>query len=115
MAELELLHLLAADGRDPVGEWIDGLADRRAAAAVLLRIGRLRRGLYGDCRSVGGGGLELRIDVGPGYRACFARPGPDSVLLLAGGDKRRQHDDIESARRAWASARKSRRSFARAP
>ena len=113
MVELDLRHYRTSDGGDPVGEWIDSLADRRAAAAVLLRIGRLRRGLFGDCRSVGGGVSELRIHIGAGYRVYFVRPDPHTVLLLRGGDKRHQHDDIESARRTWTEIRPSRGSLER--
>ena len=79
------------------------MRDKRARAAVLLRIGRMERGLFGDARSVGGGVSELRSDVGPGYRVYFGRIGDRIVLLLCGGDKRRQDDDIARAKRYWAS------------
>lgn len=62
----------AADGRDVFAEWLDSLADRRASAAVAMRIGRLRRGLLGDWRVCRAGIMELRIDVGTGYRVYFA-------------------------------------------
>ena len=53
---------------------------------------------FGDAKSVGGGVSELRIDYGPGYRVYFARRETELVLLLAGGDKRTQWKDIETAR-----------------
>ena len=39
------------------------------------------------------------IDYGPGYRVYFKRQGRTVVILLAGGDKRSQSDDIETALR----------------
>ena len=42
---------------------------------------------------------ELRIDYGPGYRVYFAELGPEEVLLLVGGDKRTQEQDIKKARK----------------
>ena len=40
---------------------------------------------------------ELRIDWGPGYRVYYAMIGKECVLLLCGGDKRKQFSDIERA------------------
>ena len=98
---MEVRHYRTLDGRDPVVEWLESIRDRRARAAILLRIGRLERGLFGDCKSVGDGVSELRIDLGPGYRLYFGRHGEQVILLLCGGDKRRQRDDIARAKRYW--------------
>jgi putative addiction module killer protein len=98
---MEVRHFHTPDGRDPVAEWLDGMRDSRARAAILLRIGRLERGLFGDCKSLGDGVSELRIDVGPGYRLYFGRRGERIVLLLCGGDKRGQRGDIARAKRYW--------------
>ena len=40
---------------------------------------------------------ELRVDLGPGYRVYFSLVTPTTVLLIHGGDKRRQDRDIELA------------------
>ena len=66
-----------------------------------MRIRRLESGNFGDCKSVGAGVLELRVDVGPGYRLYCARRGVDLVVLLCGGDKRGQSADIERAKDYW--------------
>ena len=79
--------------------WLDGLRDVRARARVLVRVERLAAGNPGDVRPVGEGVSELRIDYGPGYRVYFKRQGRTVVILLAGGDKRSQSDDIETALR----------------
>ncbi|MCY4059945.1 MAG: type II toxin-antitoxin system RelE/ParE family toxin [Gammaproteobacteria bacterium] len=79
--------------------WLDGLRDVRARARVQVRIERLAAGNPGDVRPVGEGVSELRIDYGPGYRVYYKRQGSTVVVLLAGGDKRTQSDDIETALR----------------
>ena len=79
--------------------WLDGLRDVRARARVLVRVERLAAGNPGDVRPVGEGVSELRIDYGPGYRVYFKKQGHMIVVLLAGGDKRTQTQDIETALR----------------
>jgi putative addiction module killer protein len=64
----------------------------------LIRIERITEGKMGDCKSVGGGVSEARIDYGPGYRVYFTRKGDRLVLLLCGGDKSSQSRDIERAK-----------------
>jgi putative addiction module killer protein len=78
-------------------EWMADLADVRARARIVARIERLAFGLFGDAKQVGDGVSELRIDYGPGYRVYYAQRGKDLVILLCGGDKRRQSADIKTA------------------
>jgi putative addiction module killer protein len=78
-------------------EWLDGLRDLRARARVQARIERLAMGNPGDVRPVGEGISELRVDHGPGYRLYFTRRGPELILLLMGGDKGTQTEDIRAA------------------
>jgi len=54
-------------------------------------------GNFGDCRALREGVSELRIDWGPGYRVYYAMMGRTCVLLLCGGDKRRQLSDMKRA------------------
>lgn len=79
--------------------WLRRLKDRRAAVRVLVRIDRLAAGNPGDVKPVGGGISELRIDYGPGYRVYYLQDGPQLILLLCGGDKSSQRQDIEEAHR----------------
>jgi probable addiction module antidote protein/putative addiction module killer protein len=69
-------------------QWLDRLADRRAASRIAQRIVRLQSGLIGDAKPVGGGVSELRVDYGPGYRVYFVQQGEVLIILLCGGDKR---------------------------
>ena len=80
-------------------KWLDSLRDTRARARVLVRVERLAAGNPGDVRPVGEGVSELRIDYGPGYRVYFKKQGRTIVVLLAGGDKRSQNRDVETALR----------------
>lgn len=84
------------NGREPFIEWLCSLRDDRAADRVKARIARLRLGNFGDLRSVGGGILELRIDYGPGYRV-YGTVSRDFVVLLCGGTKSTQYEDIKKA------------------
>ena len=77
--------------------WRDGIKDRQALARINARIRRLAGGNPGDVKPVRAGVSELRIDYGPGYRVYFIRRGPLVIVLLAGGDKRKQDADIERA------------------
>lgn len=77
--------------------WIARLRDDRARMRIELRIRRLQLGNAGDVKPVGEGVSEMRIDYGPGYRVYFTRQGDTIMVLLAGGDKRTQARDIETA------------------
>ena len=77
--------------------WLDALADTKARAAVVTRLGRLALGNAGDVKPVGSGVSEMRIDVGPGYRAYYMRVGQQVFLMLGGGDKASQSQDISRA------------------
>lgn len=83
---------------DVYARWIEKLLDRKAKARIAIRIRRLSLGNLGDVRPVGGGVSELRIDYGPGYRVYFLKKGVALVVLLAGGDKSSQANDITKAR-----------------
>ena len=72
--------------------------DRQARARIDVRIRRLSLGNPGDVMPVGEGVSELRVDYGPGYRVYFVQRGQTLVILLAGGDKRTQDQDIKTAR-----------------
>ncbi|NOQ21177.1 MAG: type II toxin-antitoxin system RelE/ParE family toxin [Candidatus Aegiribacteria sp.] len=80
-------------------KWIDNLRDIHARARVQARIERFATGHAGDTKPVGEGVSEMRIDYGPGYRVYFRKQGRAVIILLAGGDKRTQRRDIETALR----------------
>ncbi len=77
--------------------WFSGLRDRQAKARIDTRIRRLSLGNPGDVKPVGSGVSELRIDHGSGYRVYFIQIESTLIVLLAGGDKRTQQQDIGQA------------------
>ena len=98
---IEIRRYLTASGRDVVGEWMADLADQRARAKIAVRLARVQAGNFGDCRALGNGVWELRVDWGPGFRIYYAMAGKFVVLLLCGGDKKTQAADIQAAIEYW--------------
>ena len=92
----ELIHYQER-GVDLFAKWLDGLKDRHAQARIAARMVRLENGNFGDCKPVGDGVWELRIDWGPGYRVCYAIENKRLLLLCDGGDKRTQSANIARA------------------
>ncbi len=78
-------------------KWFTRLRDLQARARINARIRRLSLGNPGDVKPVGEGVSKLRIDYGPGYRVYYLRNGPSLIILLAGGDKSSQQQDIQTA------------------
>lgn len=97
---------MRADGKAPFIDWWESLRDRRTGEKIRARIARVRLGNLGDHRWVGAGVGELRIDFGPGYRVYFGQVGVRLVLLLCGGDKSSQREDIDEAKVCWADYRR---------
>lgn len=98
---MQIEHFTSFAGEDVFGDWLDGLNDAQAAARVAIRIDRMKNGNFGDTKHLVAGVYELRIDFGPGYRVYYARVDSICVLLLCGGDKRKQSADIKRAIGYW--------------
>lgn len=81
--------------------WLSSLQDLAARANILARIGRARLGNFGDIKPINAGVIEMRVDFGPGYRVYFAREGRTVYLLLNGGDKSSQKQDVKRAIALW--------------
>lgn len=79
-------------------KWLAALRDRKAQTVIAARIDRVRAGNLGNCRALGDGLWELKIDFGPGYRLYYTIEDGRLVILLAGGDKSSQERDIAAAR-----------------
>ena len=73
-----------------------------AAAKITVALSRIERGALSNAKTVGDGVSEFKIDFGPGYRVYFGMDGLALVILLGGGTKRRQTNDIETAKGLWA-------------
>jgi putative addiction module killer protein len=79
--------------------WVDRLRDRTAQIQIAARLRRAEFGHLGDCKPVGEGVSEMRVDTGPGYRLYFLKRGNVVIVMLAGGDKSSQRRDIRRAHR----------------
>ena len=88
------------NGKSPFAEWFNGL-DPVAAARVDRYIRRMESGNFGAAKRLREGVLELRLDIGPGYRVYFALAYKNVVVILGGGDKKRQSSDIAIAVERW--------------
>lgn len=97
----EIENYLKTDGTSPFEQWYYSLRDIRARKKIQVRLDRIKLGNLGDYRSVAQGVFELRIDYGPGYRVYFGQVGLTIVLLLCGGDKSTQQQDIGKAQEYW--------------
>lgn len=98
---MDVREYVDVNGRSPFGEWF-GQLDARSAAKVAVAVARMGGGNFSNVKGVGSSVLEYRLNYGPGYRIYFAMDGKLIVILLAGGTKKRQQRDIESAQARWA-------------
>jgi len=78
-------------------DWINSLKDRAGRARVQVRVDRLVHGNPGHHRVLTDGVCELKVDFGPGYRVYYTERAGVLIVLLAGGDKSSQQQDIRTA------------------
>jgi putative addiction module killer protein len=97
---IEIRTYVGEDGRAPFARWLASL-DRVAASRVAVALGRLEDGNVNQLKGVGEGVFELRIAFGPVYRIYLGQEGSRLVILLWGGTKHRQDEDIARAKRYW--------------
>ena len=92
-------------GRSPFARWLRAL-NVHAGAKVATALERIAGGNLSSVKPVGSGVAEYRIDFGPGYRIYFGRDGDRLIILLAGGTKKRQQEDIRQAIAYWGDYKK---------
>jgi putative addiction module killer protein len=100
LAMVEVREYLDRGGRSPYAAWFDRL-NREAAAKVAAALARIQQGNLSSAKGVGTGVYEYRIDFGPGYRIYFGKDGDRLVILVGGGTKKRQQEDINTALVRW--------------
>ena len=106
----KIIYYGKPDGKSPFQEWLNNLKDRKARAKINARLTRVTLGNLGDYKSVGDGVCELRINYGKGYRIYFAQVGTIVIILLCGGDKDSQPQDIQQAKQYWLDYKRSQNS-----
>lgn len=90
------MHMNIIQTTEVFDNWFSELKDRTAKARIQARIDRAEDGNFGDCSPVGEGVSEMRIHTGPGYRIYFKQIGMEIFVLLAGGSKATQQQDIKA-------------------
>jgi putative addiction module killer protein len=96
--EIDIELYETARGSCPFDDWFDGIREKRSQAKIIARLDRLRIGNFGNCKALKDGIAELRIDYGPGFRIYYSKVGNTIVLLLCGGEKSSQSNDISKAK-----------------
>jgi len=79
-------------------KWLRKLKDNLAKSKILTRLKKLERGHFGDVKSLKDKLHELKIHHGPGYRIYYTKKGDSIILIICGGDKSTQANDIEKAK-----------------
>jgi putative addiction module killer protein len=97
---VDVREYLDRTGHSPFAAWSDRL-NREAAAKVAAALARIQQGNFSNAKGVGAGAYEYRIDFGPGYRIYFGKDGDRLVILVGGGTKKRQQEDITTALARW--------------
>jgi putative addiction module killer protein len=98
--KIEIFEYLDRSGHSPYARWFDSLA-AEAAAQVAVALTRLDQENVSGIKSLGRGLHEYRIHFGPGLRIYLGRDGERLVILLGGGTKTRQQQDIRDALERW--------------
>ena len=78
-------------------DWIASLKDMPTRVRLARRLGKARRGILGDIKSVGEGVFEMREFFGPGWRMYYVQRGDALIVMLGGGEKSKQQADINRA------------------
>ena len=88
-------------GKEPFSEWIKSI-NKVSAAHIFNYIGRVARsGSKSNIKALGNGIYEIKISKGPGFRVYFGEVENTIILLLIGGDKKTQKQDILKAKEYW--------------
>jgi len=105
---IELHEYIDGRGCNHYREWVSKL-DASVRARIDKSVFRVGYGNFSGAKPEGEGVSAIRLDFGPGYRIYFGQDGATLVILLAGGTKRRQENDIKLARSLWSEYKRRKR------
>ena len=97
---IEIKEYLLENERCPFANWFNG-RNVQAALKVNTCLTRIGNGNLSAVKSVGSGVHECVIDWGPGYRVYLGKDGNKLIILLGGGTKKHQQNDIDRAKELW--------------
>ena len=101
-------EFLGNNGQSSFANWFEKL-NSEAAAKITTALYRLEQGNFSRVEGVGEGVFEYKIDFGPGYRIYFGKDGKELIILLCGGNKKRQTKDIKLAKQKWTAYKQHKR------
>ena len=78
-------------------DWLNGINDGMTRIRLAKRLDKVQRGLLGDVAPVGEGVSEMREFFGPGWRMYFVERDGVLIVMLGGGNKSSQTEDISRA------------------
>jgi putative addiction module killer protein len=79
-------------------KWLSSIKDGMTKRRLVVRIKKAQLGNLGDVKSLGDDVFEMREHFGAGYRMYFVQRGTVMIVMLGGGDKSSQIDDIAKAK-----------------
>lgn len=82
---------------DEFSDWLKSLKDALTRQRLNARLRKVQNGNLGDVKSVGDGVFEMREHFGPGWRMYYVLRGEMLIVMLGGGDKSSQKDDVRQA------------------
>ncbi|MGI4851514.1 MAG: type II toxin-antitoxin system RelE/ParE family toxin [Janthinobacterium lividum] len=98
----KIIHIYCdKNNLEPFSQWLQSFKDKTIKARLLNRLRRMEGGNLGYWKSVGEGVFELKMDFGSGYRIYFGEQNEQIIILLSGGDKSTQRQDIMQAQNYW--------------
>ncbi len=98
---MQILIYKTKDGFNPFGFWLRSFGDKLIIQRIALRLERIKEGNLGDHKSISEGLCELRFNFAGGLRVYYYRINKNTILILLGGNKRSQTQDILKAKNYW--------------
>ena len=109
MEKFTVLQYETPEGICPFKQWIDAVKETQTQARIFRYVRALSLENFSNCRPVGSGVHELKINVGPGYRIYFGNEGKTILIILCGGSKKTQAQDIKRAHLYWSQYKRHQR------
>jgi len=100
--QVDTIRIFFIEKTTEFDKWLRRLKDLKAKARILFRIQKIENDEhFGDCKPVGDGIREIRVNFAKGYRVYFKEKDQKIIVLLIGGDKSTQQKDISKAKEIW--------------
>jgi len=100
--QVDTVFLFFIEKTTEFDKWIIKLKDLKSKSIILFKIQKLESDEhFGDCKPVGDGIREMRVNFGSGYRVYFKEKDGKIIVLLIGGNKSSQQKDILKAKEIW--------------